>query len=249
PFADWLIASHGWRNAFSIMGIGSLVIVVLTAQLFQRDPSQMGLLPDGAKMEGEEVSTPNDKGLTFRQAISTNQFWIANLMLFSFGFCMFTLVVHIVPHATDLSISSSTAAKILGLIGGVVIIGRLLLGMLADRSGSRRIFIIGFVLIPIGFFWLVPATEAWMLFLFAATFGFAQGGMGAAESPLVAEIFGLRSHGLIYGVMGLGFMTGAAAGPWLAGYIFDITESYKMAFAVCAAISLMGLFFTMLLKP
>ncbi|UCD28970.1 MAG: MFS transporter, partial [Planctomycetota bacterium] len=192
PFADWLIASYGWRNAFGIMGIGALVIVVLTAQLFQRDPSQMGLLPDGEKMEGDEVSTSKDKGLTFRQAFSTNQFWIANLMLFSFGFCMFTVVVHIVPHATDVSISASTAAKILGSIGGVVIIGRLLLGMLADRIGSRRIFIIGFILIPIAFFWLVPATEAWMLFLFAATFGFAQGGMGTAESPLVAEIFGLR---------------------------------------------------------
>jgi len=249
PFADWLIASLGWRNAFSIMGIGSLVIIVLTAQLFKRDPYQMGLLPDGAKIAGEKVSNLQDTGLSFREAISTNQFWIAILMLFSFGFCMFTVVVHIVPHATDLGISASNAARILGSMGGVVIIGRLLLGMLADRVGSRRIFVIGFILIPLAFFWLIPAREAWMIFLFAATFGFAQGGMGTAEAPLVAEIFGLRSHGLIYGVMGLGFMIGAAAGPWFAGFIYDMIESYKMAFTVCAAISLMGLFFIILLKP
>jgi MFS family permease len=249
PLADWLIAAYGWRNAFSIMGIGALVIVVLTAQLMKRDPSRMGLLPESTKIERVEESIPNDIGLTFREAISTNQFWLVNIMLFSFGFCMFTVVVHIVPHATDLNISASTAAKILGLIGGAVIIGRLFLGMLADRIGSRWIFIIGFILMPIGFFWLVPAREAWMMFLFAGTFGLAQGGMGTAESPLVAEIFGLRSHGLIYGAMGIGFMSGAATGPWLAGYIFDIMGSYRLDFVICSSIGLLGLFFTGLLKP
>jgi MFS family permease len=249
PLADWLIAAYGWRNAFSIMGIGALVIVVLTAQLMKRDPSRMGLLPESTKIERVEESIPNDIGLTFREAISTNQFWLVNIMLFSFGFCMFTVVVHIVPHATDLNISGSTAAKILGLIGGAVIIGRLFLGMLADRIGSRWIFIIGFILMPIGFFWLVPAREAWMMFLFAGTFGLAQGGMGTAESPLVAEIFGLRSHGLIYGAMGIGFMSGAATGPWLAGYIFDIMGSYRLDFVICSSIGLLGLFFTGLLKP
>ena len=249
PLADRLIAAYGWRNAFNIMGIGALVIVVLTAQLMKRDPSRMGLLPESAKIERVEESIPNDIGLTFREAISTKQFWLANIMLFSFGFCMFTVVVHIVPHATDLNISASTAAKILGLIGGAVIIGRLFLGMLADRIGSRWIFIIGFILLPIGFFWLIPAREAWMMFLFAGTFGLAQGGMGTAESPLVAEIFGLRSHGLIYGAMGIGFMSGAATGPWLAGYIFDIMGSYRMDFVICSSIGLLGLFFTGLLKP
>ena len=249
PFADRLIAVFGWRNAFSIMGIGALVIVVLTAQLMRRDPSRMVLPPDGSTKTIVRESITNDKGLTFRQAIATNQFWILNLMFFSFGFCMFTVVVHIVAHATDLNISASTAAGILGTIGGLVIIGRLLLGTLADRIGARWIFIIGFILIPIGFFWLVPASEAWMLFLFAAIFGFAQGGMGTAESPLVAEIFGLRSHGLIYGVTGVGFMAGAAAGPWLAGYLFDVMESYKMSFTICGIMGLLGLFFTVLLKP
>jgi MFS family permease len=170
-------------------------------------------------------------------------------MLFSFGFCMFTVVVHIVPHATDLNISASTAAGILGFIGGFVIIGRLLLGMLSDKIGSRWIFIIGFILVPIGFFWLVSAREVWMMFLFAGTFGLAQGGMGTAESPLVAEIFGLRSHGLINGAMGVGFMAGAATGPWMAGYIFDIMGTYRMDFMICGAMGLLGLFFAVLLKP
>jgi MFS family permease len=248
PFAHWLIAAYGWRHAFSIMGIGTLIIVVLTAQFFKRDPYQMGLVPHGVTTDGDSVSDLIIKGLTLREAFSTSQFWIVILMLFSFGYCMFTVVVHLVPYATDLNISPSSAAKILGSMGGTAIVGRLLLGMLSDRIGSRSIFILGFIWMPISFLWLASAKDAWALYLFTVTFGIMQGGMGAAESPLVAEIFGLKSHGFIYGFVGFGFTIGAALGPWLAGYMFDVMESYKMAFAICAAFGLMGFICTIFIK-
>ena len=88
-----------------------------------------------------------------------------------------------------------------------------------------------------------------MLYLFAAVFGFAHGGVGASESPLVARLFGLSSHGLILGVASLGFTTGAAVGPFLTGYIFDVTGSYRVAFLACVAISIVGLILTTLLTP
>jgi len=98
-------------------------------------------------------------------------------------------------------------------------------------------------------FWLIPAREAWALYLFAAVFGFAQGGMGPSQSPLVATLFGLRSHGLILGVTDLGFLTGSAIGPLLAGYIFDVTDSYQLAFFICAAVSIAGIIMLAPLKP
>ncbi len=98
-------------------------------------------------------------------------------------------------------------------------------------------------------FWLVPATEMWMLYLFAAVFGFAYGGMGPQESPLKARLFWVRSHGLIFGLADLSFMIGAAVGPLLAGYMFDVTSSYQSAFLVCAAIGIVGLVLTALLRP
>ena len=88
-----------------------------------------------------------------------------------------------------------------------------------------------------------------MLYLFVAVFGFASGGCGTLASTLVAELFGLRSHGLILGVTNLGYCIGAAVGPFLAGYIFDVTSSYYVAFLVCAAISVTGLILSALLRP
>jgi MFS family permease len=123
------------------------------------------------------------------------------------------------------------------------------LGSAADRIGNRRVFIIGFVLMAAALLCLVPATEVWTLYLLAAVFGFAFGGCVMSESPLVAKLFGLGSHGLILGVTNLGFSIGAAAGSFLPGYIFDVTSSYHLAFLVSAAIGIIGLILSALLTP
>ncbi|MDP2917042.1 MAG: hypothetical protein Q8O16_03840, partial [Dehalococcoidia bacterium] len=69
------------------------------------------------------------------------------------------------------------------------------------------------------------------------------------ESPLVAGIFGLRSHGLIFGVTGFAFTIGGAIGPSLTGYIFDATHSYQLAFLASGIAALLGLILTLVLRP
>jgi len=188
-------------------------------------------------------------GFSLREAVYTRQFWLISAIFFCLGFCVFAIMVHIVPHAIELGISATGAANILVAIGGLDIVGRIVLGGAADRIGNRQAFIIGFILMSAALFWLVPSKELWMLYLFAAGFGFAHGGIGASGSPLAAGLFGLSSHGLIFGVMGLGVTIGGAIAPFLTGYIFDVTGSYQVAFLVCAAIGIVGLVLTALLRP
>ncbi|MHA2069154.1 MAG: MFS transporter, partial [Candidatus Thorarchaeota archaeon] len=99
------------------------------------------------------------------------------------------------------------------------------------------------------FFWLVPFADLWQLLLFASVFGFTYGGPGAVASPLAAELFGLKSHGLIYGVFSICFRLGASVGTFLAGYIFDTTGSYQIAFLVSAIVAIVGLTLTAVLRP
>jgi MFS family permease len=89
---------------------------------------------------------------------------------------------------------------------------------------------------------------AWMPFLIAGIFGFAYGGIAVSHSPLLAELFGLRSHALIFGVFAISVSLGRATGPLLTGYLFDVTNSYQMAFLVCAVISLTGIPFAAFLR-
>lgn len=249
PVANWLISTYDWRIAFLILGSTVLVIIVLAAQFLRRDPTKVGQKPYGERKEGEKGTKSGTEGLSLKEAVYTRQFWLVFVLLFCLGFCLFSILVHIAPHATDVGISTTTAANILATLGGVTIVGRIVLSAAADRIGNKQVFIIGFILMAISLFGLVPATEVWILYLFAVVFGFAQGGMGPSESPLVARLFGLRSHGLIFGVVSTSFPFGAAVGVFLAGYVFDVTNSYLLAFLACAAIAILGLVSTILLTP
>jgi MFS transporter, OFA family, oxalate/formate antiporter len=111
------------------------------------------------------------------------------------------------------------------------------------------VYLIGFVLMIAALVGLVPLTTMWTLYAFSIVFGLAYGGLAAAHSPLVAWLFGMRQHGLIFGVTFNGWTLGCALGPIFAGYVFDSTGSYQAAFLVCAALAAVGLVLTAMLTP
>jgi MFS family permease len=234
--------------SYVIVGGVVLVIGVLAAQILRHDPTKMGLVPYGENKGKEQRPASGAVGFSLKEAADTMQFWMVMLIFFCLGYCILTINVHLISHVTDLGISATTAANIFAVTGGVQIIGGVVLGGAADRIGNRRALAISFILIAAAVFWLVTLTKAWMLYLFSAVFGFGVGGC-ALESTVVAELFGIKSHGSIFGVTSCGFTTGAALGPFLTGYLFDITGSYQSAFLVCAAIGVVGLILSTILRP
>jgi MFS family permease len=243
--ANWLISSYGWRDSYIILG-GIVMSVVIPAALFlRRDPAQMGLLPDGA-----DASSLNsaEGGFSLQEAIHTRRFWILCAMSALAFFSTMTIIVHIVPHAIDLDITAATAASILATIGGVSMAGRFVMGTAGDRIGSRLAMAICFIILVVALVWLQSARELWMLYLFAAIYGFAHGGFFALLSPLVAELFGLSSHGAIFGTVYFIGTIGGAIGPLLAGRIFDVTGNYQLAFLISAVVSGIALILTLLLR-
>ena len=197
------------------MGAVVLVLSVLAAQFLKRDPAKMGLVPYGANKVKEPGSASGQEGLTLKEATHTRQLWMMNLIFISLGYCVYTINVHLVPHITDLGISATMAANILAATGAIVVIGGIVLGGAADRIGSRGVTAISFILIAAALFWLGPIKEVWMLFLFAVVYGIGSGGSAPMESTLVAELFGMKSHGLILGLVSCNFTIGGALGPFL----------------------------------
>jgi MFS family permease len=248
PVASRLIPIYGWRVSYAILGGIVLFVVVLFAQFIKRDPTQVGQVAYGENQIEQNGSNLRMEGLSLREAVYCPRFWVFLPMCFCYGYCVFGMVVHIVPHAIELKISAIRAANILATIGGLSILGKVFLGRVGDIIGSRNVLMLGFILMSAALIWLVPANKAWMLFSSAAIFGFAFGGISVSHSPLIAELFGLRSHGLIFGVFNLGVMGGAATGPLLNGYIFDVTDSYQMAFLLSTVISSAGILLAVFLK-
>jgi MFS family permease len=245
-----LIAAHGWRLSYIILGIAVMVIIVSFAQFMKRDPGTEVRFPAGNNDIKKQDTESDNNDFVLKEAVRTPQFWLVAIIFFCVGYTAFSVTVHLVPHAIKLGFSDISAANILAVSGGIGIFGNFVLGgILGDKFGNRKAFIIGIFLMAASLLWLVPAKEIWLLYLFAIVFGIGIAGSGTSESPLIARLFGLSSHGLIYGVIGLSWTTGGAVGPVITGYLCDRIGNYQLAFLICAIIAVLGLLLLVILRP
>jgi MFS family permease len=245
-----LIAAYGWRQTYLILGGFTLIALVCAAQLMRRDPQSMGLQPDGALQNTQQSMTSNtDTDLPLAVIARSRLFWYICMAEFAGFFSIFTVVVHIVPHARDIGLSPTIAAGLLSTIGGVSMLGRIVMGAASDRLGGRRSLIICFIVLLASLVWLLLASSAWMLYLFAIVYGFAHGSLFTVVSPAIAELFGTNSHGLLFGFVLFSGTLGGSIGPLLAGFLFDQTGTYRIILMVLVLMAVFGLFLVTLLRP
>ena len=243
-----LIAAYGWRQAYLLMGLAVLVVATLMAHLFRRDPLSAGQSAIGRQAATVSVMI-DEEGVTSSAGVRTRQFWFLCLSEFTLSFCIMTTLVHLVPHAQDGGVSVGRAGILVSVIGASSIIARLTMGSASDSMGSRRAFSVCFGVLFLGLLWLQVATSMWMLVIYAVADGFARGGNYAVISPLVAELFGTRAHGALFGLATFVGTVGGALGPVLTGRIFDTTGSYEIAFGLLAGLIAIGFVLTLLIRP
>ena len=248
--ATIIIGMVGWRYAYLIIGSVCFIILVLLAQPMKRDPHSMALCPDGEDTAEGQCTVNIQKGsLSLGAALHTRQLWFICMAEFAVFFCLFTTIVHIIPHARDLGLQAQTAAAVLSTIGGVSMLGRLVMGWANDRIGGKRSLVVCLILLNTSLVLLILAGNMGMLFVFAVIYGFAHGGLFTVISPTVAELFGTGSHGALFGLIWFCGTLGGSIGPWLTGYLFDTTGSYQAAFLILIAFGLMGLVLISVLRP
>jgi MFS family permease len=245
-----LIKSYGWRDAYIVMGTAAAIIFVAASFFLRRDPAEMDLMPDGRQEESAvHCKEWNDSGLELSTALKSRQFWIlclGELVAFS---CLLTVVVHVVPHATDLGLNPDSAGRVISIIGGTSMIGRIIIGTANDKAGAKPSLFVCFSVLLLSLIWLQFADEAWMLFLFGMVCGFAHGGFFTVMSPSVAEFFGTKSHGVLFGIVLFWGTLGGAIGPLVAGHVFDVTGNYRGVFMALAGAALLGLAAVAMLGP
>jgi len=232
--ASFLISMVGWKHAFLVMGCFAVILLLVIAQFLRRDPE--AFYGSTGSTTGQ-LSISQDQGHFFSGALKTPELWLICMVNLFVVFCLMSVLIHIVPHGRDLGISSHKAAGVLSAIGAVSMVGRFVSGLAIDRTGSKRIMTICFVLLLISLLWLAKADALWKLYGFACIYGIAHGGFFTAISPIMAELFGIRAHGSLFGLAVFFGTMGGALGPILTGYLFDLTQSYTIAFWLILAIT------------
>lgn len=237
PLANYFISRFGWRVSFFFMAIFPWAVVIPLSIIFIRKrPEDLGLNPDGIADSNPDPALPdseNDRyevSIGARAALKTSDFWKL-AVAFSFSFMSLgTVLIHLVPHLTDLGISPTTAAFCLGLTAAVGVVGKVILGWLTDIMEKRFVAILAYAFQIVGLIILLNARYLWLVYLFCVCFGFGMGGVIPIHQSFLGERFGRDSFGSIYGLMAPFTVFFQALGQPFAGYVFDVTGSYHLAF-------------------
>ena len=224
----WIIATFGWREAFMTYGlITFLVVVPVVLRLVISRPEDVGLLPDGAT---EKDSLPPPKPpLRTRDFLSQPNFWVL-LTVIGLLFCIQSAtLIHMVPKLTDSGLSLVAASGIASATAGFGIMGKLIFGALVDRWDVRHALWLGIGFQFVGQLMMV-FMEGHLAFLIGACFfGFGMGGVGPMQGAVVGAAFGRESFGRVLGAMRPPMAVLHLAGTPFAGWVYDVTGSYRPA--------------------
>ena len=241
PVNAWLIATLGWRGA--LVGFACIVAVatVSLALLYRNPAADEGHSAAGAAAMLAGGAGSTGEIWTLRRALRSIRLWAAFTMT-ALGVIGYQIMAtHQVAHAVDRGFGQATVVWLFAFGAGCMMAGNLLGGWLSDQFGRGSVFAFGSIvaIVGIGCLGLLRSPDDWPLLLLYTASGFGFGMRIAQLSAIPADTFSGPHLGAILGVVQAGGGLGGAIGPFLGGWLFDVTGNYRLAFAA-AAIAVAG---------
>ena len=230
PIVGTLIANEGWRNAYIIVGVAVIIIVIPVVFFTLRmSPKEKGLQPYGADevTEEDETETPVlEKGVTLGVAKKSSALY-ALIAFFFFITAIGCFAQHVPTFAVGLGYDGIFASNAMAgwMVGALL--GALAFGFLTDKIGARNTAIFAMVLglVPVTIL-LTSADNSVMFSIAMVIFGFVVASIGTLGPLLTSALFGNKEYSQIYAIVALGLaVAGIVALPGY-GYIYDATGSY-----------------------
>lgn len=228
--SQWLVPEFGWRGALRVIGVLIIVLAFPLAFFVKESP------------EGEQEKKKEAPPMAPMHEVFRNP---AFYLLALGSMCSIGAVGGANQHlklflSLDQHYAQSEAATIISLVLTFSIIGRLLMGWLADRWPKKLVMLLIYSLVvlavPLLFFAAVPG----IIYVFAAIFGLGLGGEYLIIPLIGAELFGVKVLGRLMGVILTADGVAEATAPMLVGYLRDQTGSYSIGFMTLIGIALLG---------
>jgi predicted MFS family arabinose efflux permease len=267
PLATELIEAITWRNAYLVYGVITFVVCVPPVLLFVVNrPEDIGLAPDGvdpayggagagagqpivpAERDGAPTEVKAEAAWSFRTALRNPNFWIIlGVVALSFA-SLGAVLTHIIPHGTDIGLAPLRASFVLSCMAGFGVLGKVLFGWIVDRIEERHAFWLSLSLQTVGVFLVLNAREYPFLLLAGAIFGLGMGGVVPLWAAMIAAGFGRDAFGSVMGLMSPFMAPIQSLGVPFAGWIFDRTGSYDLAFQMFIGIYAVAAFVLFFLR-
>lgn len=227
--AYWLTQHLGWHGALRTLGVLVILIAFPMAFFVKETPEAQA-----------------EKQLVAPQVPMRGVFKSKSFYLLAIGsMCSIAAVGGTNQHlklflSLDQGYAQAEIAKIISLVLGSSIVGRLLMGWLADRFPKKYVMLLIYLLVAAAIPFLFYASEPTMLYLFAILFGIGVGGDYMIIPLMAAELFGVRVLGRLMGVILTADGIAEATAPMLVGYMYDLTKSYRSGFMVLISLAVIG---------
>lgn len=250
PLTVSLFGEHGWRSVYLGFGLVILAVAPLLAWLIVGRPADRGLHPDGAAAPaattaapstGAPSQTPHRARGSSRIALRNTNLWLIAFIT-GVGFMLSSVVVtHLVAMATDAGVELQRASRLLTIMATVAAFGKIVFGRLADRVGVQTAYATSIVLEVVALAGILLLPTSLALEGITAILGLGIGGNLPLSAALIARTFGPTAFGPMMGMKTVLMTPLIATGTPFAGWIFDETGSYRIAFSVFLALILLSL--------
>lgn len=252
PTLTFAISAVGWQETLLAFSVLFALLTVPVALFVMRDvaPEHTDLLPHQIVKDKAPANATNGTATAaaaikapapnVRNALRTLPFWQVALGLFACGYSMNLLGTHGMPMLMDHGFDATTSSLGIGLIGLVAIFSTLVLGRMSDRVERRNILAAIYLVRGLGFFALVMVGAHWELYAAATIGGIVWAGSIALSSAILADVYGIRLVGVLYGLTYLGHQVGGMISSWLGGWAFDTFHTHWVAFGSAGVLLLLA---------
>lgn len=235
PIATRLIQSVGVLRTFAYLGVAYLVVTMATGY-FMQDPPE-GWEPAGWEPSAIQNSQRAAKHYTLGEALKTWQWWALWLLLFLDVTAGISLISQESPMFQEIAkVSAIVAAGMVGIVSIGNAVGRIFWAWISDAITRRWTFAVIF-LVQIGLFWMLPSISSASILTFLSFIILMCYGGGSGTMPaFVADYFGSKNVGPIYGLMLTAWGCASAFGPLLIAHLRQSSGSYGSGLHVIAGV-------------
>jgi sugar phosphate permease len=230
PVLTAMSVAVGWRAAALLMAALLLAVTLPALVLLRERPTDVGELPRGARSAASGEPIRADRGI-LRRAARTPEFWLLAGTFFVCGATSNGVIgQHFIAHAVDHGFTPIAASGALAVMGVFNFAGTLASGWLTDRVDPRRLLLVYYVFRGFSLLYLPMIHSNIDIVGFAVLFGLDYIATVPPTVMLIADTFGRRNVGIVYGWVYFAHMLGAAIAAEAAGIVRDDVGSYAIAF-------------------
>jgi MFS family permease len=253
PVIGWIIGMWGWRTAAVASGIVllavSLPLAVVIARIYKREGGAAIEVMDTKKHAASEPRAVAEAEFTLREAMRTKSFWNLSIAMALRHMVTEGVSVHFVILLVDRGWSTAAASGLLGLSALIGAPARLGMAWLGDVLDKRRLIIGLLISLSISVLFMGWAADFYIFGAATVIYSLAYGGLASLQEPIRADYFGTRHFATIHGMSRSVTTAGTFMGPIVAGFFYDLTKSYAIAFTVFSGVALLATLCMFLARP